>query len=93
SILTDGSSGLAAAGWITLQKRESYGCDLNHKCAGIVQKNLNRAKSGEPAGKGDDRESGKRREQRGVIGMGVRVRVRLRPIHAAQNNQARKGPD
>jgi hypothetical protein len=87
---------LAAADGITLQKRESYGCDLNHKCAGIVQKNLNRAKVENRQGKGatrkeEERESGKRRVQRGVIGMGARVR--LRPIHRGAKQSGPKGPD
>jgi hypothetical protein len=82
---------LAAAGGITLQKRESYGCDLNHKCAVIVQRNLNREKVENRQGKGTTRkaESGKRREQRGIIGMGVRVR--LRSIYSAAKQSGPQG--
>ena len=60
-----------------------------------MQKNLNRAKVENRQGKGatrkeEDRESGKRRVQRGVIGMGVRVR--LRPIrHYAKKIRPARG--
>jgi hypothetical protein len=52
-------------------------------------KKFKQRKSGEPAGKGDDKESGKRREQRGIIGMGVRVR--LRSIYSAAKQSGPQG--